>query len=1574
MSKMNAVRIINLNYNNNTIRISDETFHMNGKNTLVSMQNGGGKSVLVQMITALFVHKRFRDAKDRPFESYFTTAKPTFLLSEWVLDNGGGYMTAGMMVRRRQEIGDSSDTDDGLEIIQFISEYKAPCPYDIHRLPVVEKRKKEMVLKSFGSCRQLFDSYKKDPSVRFFSYDMNNSAQARQYFDKLAEYQIYYKEWENIICKVNEKESGLSDLFLNSKDEKGLVENWLLDVVANKLNKDKNRVKEFQNIVEKYVCQYKDNKSKIKRRDVISLFSQEAQKIRETAVQYEAAQQQMRLHEEQIGVFLWQLEAAKAAAQANCERILAGQQQALEKALHLRYQQISKAVYEAMEEERFFRADREMAQLERDEKEQEYEKTKHMLRLLEMARQQTELDAQSEECVQYEQQLAILRQKEQDFGAERERLGYTLRLYYEQECRKNDALAEKARESTKSIQEQIVSEEEKAVKRRAEILELGTAIGSVQAKIQEYDGKEEAYNRRYEPGLLRNILGEYEPAALDIRLQEYEKELDGHRRAYQQMVKEAEEGSWTQKEYERNLEDMRGQKMQKEQAAERIKEQCARYEQQLQERRGMMRCFGLAVQDKPDSDNEDLYDTEKILRAAERKLSEIEWAKRSLEKEEDQLQKEYRRLTQGRVLELPQPFEKLLEELGITYVYGMEWLKRNGYTQEENERFVRRHPFLPYALLLSGRDMEKLKQLRADAKGQRKEKELPYTSAPIPLMAREQLERKEQGQKQPVLEGGEVSFYLLFNEHLLDEEKLKQMAESMERRIRKRNEQIKLRREEYETYFEKKEQLRSQDVTKELQEGALRAQAQIAGELEELAGQILKKKEEAQRLSDKLRELQQQIRTHVKKQSEKERRLEDLKALAKAYQSYLIDRQQHEALCQKLSSAKDKEQLACSTAKKLRQRARTQEIELDRLLRVAEALAEKAACYAQYEKPRQPEAGMEADIHELENRYQAITSQISLRQQELERLLQGAREKEHRLQRELARRQKKYRLADGEWKQTAYDTKAEEYQEQLLAVREQQYELKKAQWNEADKNVALACQRLEQQKKALLEKCRKEQPLPKEEIQPVDFEAEIEKKDYERKELETVRQSEQRRIGWYEEHLTALAEYSEFLPQSEQELWEAIRHGLEEGSVMTKEEQRMWEAVKQQAQEDDGNMPDQQQAQEDDGNTPDQQQAQDGAKISENMLQKKLKDAVERKCELQMVSALQEEMERLSGEELRRKKGILVRDYNQCRESRQKQKEHLVGLLNEMVRKEVFAEDFYRKPIEAMLSLTGNAGQVLRQLKTTLQSYENLMEKIRVDISVVEEEKNRIVELLGEYVAQIHKNLGRIDRNSTIQIREKPVRMLKISLEDWEENENLYQIRLSDFMDEITGKCMGLLEQNLPVQEYLGKSVTAKNLYDVVVGIENVQIRLCKIEAQREYLIPWSQVARNSGGEGFLSAFIVLSSLLYYMRRDDSDLFAGSKEGKVLLMDNPFAQTNAEHLLKPLIDLADKTNTQLICLSGLGGDSIYNRFDNIYVLNLIAASMQNGMQYLKAEHLRGNEKETLLVSQIEVMGQQELIF
>ena len=314
--------------------------------------------------------------------------------------------------------------------------------------------------------------------------------------------------------------------------------------------------------------------------------------------------------------------------------------------------------------------------------------------------------------------------------------------------------------------------------------------------------------------------------------------------------------------------------------------------------------------------------------------------------------------------------------------------------------------------------------------------------------------------------------------------------------------------------------------------------------------------------------------------------------------------------------------------------------------------------------------------------------------------------------------------------------------------------------------------------------------------------------------------------------------------------------------------------------------------------------------------------------------------------------------------------------LQQTIRLTEFQDDYYRRPLETILALSSDGGQVLRQLDVVLQSYKDLMAKLMVDIAVVEQERAHVIAALKEYASEIHGQMGKIDRNSSIVVRGKPLKMLKIILPSWEENDNIYQRRIEDMVDELTQKGIGLLEKGEPVHEFLGKRLTTRELYNAAVGIGNVRIQLYKIEAQRELQISWSEVARNSGGEGFLSAFIILSSLLYYMRRDDTDIFADKNEGKVLLMDNPFAQTNASHLLKPMMEVAKKNNTQLICLTGLGGESIYNRFDNIYVLNLVESAL-NRVQYLRGKHLSGKEPEVISMARIEVSseeGQLSLVF
>lgn len=1475
MSKIQAIRLINVNYNNNAIRISDECFHLNGESTLLSLRNGGGKSVLVQMLTAPFVHKRYRDAKDRPFESYFTTNKPSFILVEWVLDGGAGYVLTGMMVRRSQETGEGNT--ENLEMVNIISEYREACIQDLHHLPVVEKGKKEIVLKNFAACRQMFESYKKDRSMSFFYYDMTNAAQSRQYFEKLAEYQIHYKEWETIIKKVNLKESGLSDLFADCRDEKGLVEKWFLDAVESKLNKERNRMKEFQSILEKYIGQYKDNQTKIKRRDIIREFKAQADGIREKAEDYQGKSSLAGRQENLVAHFIAELSRLHEVTEEEYQRSL-GEIESIQGQLsRVEYEKLSSEIHKLEEKLRFHLSNRDMIEIEKEDLEQDSERILHKLHLLACAKQQKAAEQERGELELIRQKLLVSRQREEDLEPERKSLGYTLRRYYEGLLEENEGKKRANEEEGAAVAAELSKAEGKLSELSDSLIENAARAGGLKSAASSYDRAEDGYNQRYEEALIRNILGVYEPGSLEIRRGDYEKELETLRRSRLSLFKQQEQANERSRSSERGLQDLNAEvlkgKMELRQQ-ERVRQE---YEGELETRKVVLRYLDLP--------EDVIFDREKILHGSERKLREIAGFRRNLEKEEDILQKEYQRLTQGKVLELPEELEQELGDLGIHVVYGMEWLAKNGYSEQQNLELVRAHPFLPYGLILSEAEVGKLSRNMGGI----------YTSFPIPIVAREMLEGSRADRESGMIRLDGVSFYVWFNENLLNEEKLKDLVQEKEREIEKKRESIAIRQAEYKEYFERQEMIRNQEVSKENWDTNEKRRKELKEQIDRQERTIREVSEELAGLREEIARLEHAVRSADREMSRQQRRLEDFGRLCKEYEAYEQNVKELMRCKKEAEKLKEKQKLCKSRQEKLREQQKTGEIERNNLIREGEEIRRECRKYERYERAEDRAEGREKtkeevsqSIRDMEARYAAITSCMSQEIQELEEQEQRAGKRYQDAADELEHLRRKYRLSEENLEQVSYDREEESHQEIMLEDCNRKIAVKQRLWNDEDKQIAVVNQQKRERLERMKSECGEEEPLPREEIQNQDFDARKNQFRYQEKEARKQADGLRERLRSYGENLTALSEYSDF-PLGDEVEWE-------------------------------------------------------------------------------------QDFAEMDAKSLRNFKGILIRDYNQMLRDCREAQDVLTRHLNRTVRMEQFQEDFYRKPLEAMLELTQDASAVLRQLYTTIQSYDSLMEKLEVDISLVEKEKSKIVELLEDYVREVHLNLGRIDHNSTIAIRERPVKMLKIGLPEWEENENLYQIRLQDMIDEITQKGLLLFDRNENAQEYFGTQITTRNLYDTVVGIGNVQIRLYKIEAQREYPITWAEVARNSGGEGFLSAFVILSSLLYYMRKDDTDIFADRNEGKVLVMDNPFAQTNASHLLKPLMDVAKKTNTQLVCLTGLGGDSIYSRFDNIYVLNLIAASLRSGMQYLKADHLRGNEPETMIVSQIEVMEQQELIF
>lgn len=1489
MSKINAVRFINLNYNNNAMKINDECMQFSGKSTLLSLRNGGGKTVLVQMMTAPFVHRGKQKTKDRPFESYFTTAKPSFILVEWLLDGGAGYVLTGLMVRKNQEI--SEEKTDALEMMAIISEYKEPCMQDIHHLPVVEQNEKTMKLKSYNSCRKLFEDYKKDKKLSFFCYDMSSPAQSRQYFYKLMEYQINYKEWETIIRKVNVKESGLSELFSDCRTEKELVEKWFLEAVESKLNKEENKVKNFQEILEKYAGKYKNIKEQLKRRDAIQKFKEAAEEIQINAEDFLVKEGEKIEQEKVIAAFIARLNVLYEEAEIERERQEEGRKKLQEELEFLKYEQLSCEFHEKNREKRNHASNREMIDLEKESLLRKQEKIQKKVHVFLCAKQQEMVNEDKQEWEIRKEKAAISRTKEENLEPERNRIGGQLSGYYEYRLSDNKEKQEAIKKQKLQIRKDISQQKDILNEYREKTKKITESKGSFRSLVRGYDNIEIKYNSNYRENLSRNILGVYEAGMLDIKQEMYDKE---QKKSIQENKEQKEKFENTTEEIhrtERAIEEKREKYFQKDSDIKQAEKEKKGYEQELEERKDILKYLELP--------EEKLFAREEILHKAKIKMQELSSRRRTLEKKEDALQKEYKLLVSGRVMELPDNLKEEFEKLDVPVVYGMEWLKKNGFTEKKNKEIVSQNPFLPYALILTRQELKKLAERNGET----------YTSFPVPIIERENLESIKLDRTQSFVKMQDIHFYILFNENLLDEEKMEIMIEQKQKDIADIREMMQICKNEYEDYFHRFDVIKRQAVTKENWDKIQKKLQKLEKEKEDIFQNIQQARDTKQSLKKNFEILQKTLRELEKKIESQAARQRAFKELRTAYAEYEENNKKLQEYEREEERLENRQHLTEEKISQLEENYRELSGQENSLFREEESIQNSCQKFAAYKEiNRNVKAGKllgvdstlrtdnnsgvkiipsEAEVLKLEARYEAVTADISQELKELELEEEKALTRYHKSFGELRELCQKYNLKNSEWQNIIYDKREQLYQEAELEDYDKKIERKANLLNEEDKKIGILNSQLEGILKQIVSECGKGDPLEEEKISQKDLESAKNQTKYQLSELERKIAFSEKAIQKYRENLTALSEYNNFSADEE--------------------------------------------------------------------------------------IHFEQDFKKMSEKELRDFKGMLIRDYNDIIRCVQKCRETLAQTLNKIARQEAFQDASYKTPLENMLKVCDNAAKVLRQLNITLESYDSLMKQLEVDISLVETEKKNVTELLEDYVQNIHKNLEKIGRNSTIKIREKSIKMLKVILPVWEDNEKLYSLRLSDLVDEITEEGIRLFENNENAQEYIGRKVTSKNLYDTVVGTGNVQIQLYKIEEQREQQISWNQVAKNSGGEGFLSAFVILSSLLDYMRKDDSDIFMDKNEGKVLLMDNPFAQTNAEHLLKPLMNLADKTNTQLICLTGLGGESIYNRFDNIYVLNLIEAHLRNGIQYLRPEHKKGEEVkvETILPTHIEV---EEMLF
>lgn len=1449
MSKISKLRIVNLNYNNNSFKVNDELFYLNGENTMFNLRNGGGKSVLVQMMMAPFVNKSYRNTKERRFESYFTSSTPTYILVEWELEQNSGYVLTGMMVRKKEVTSDDSSKDK-LDIINFIYEYNEENDYDIKNIKVVDIKGNKKIVKSFGNTKKLFDDLKKNRDLKFNYYDMNNSVYARRYFTKLQEYKINHKEWETIIKQINMKESGLSELFNNAKDSIGLVKTWLLPNIENKLKKDGDRITNYRKLLESYIKQYKKNKSNIDRKDKIELFkilSEELFNIAEEGINNILEKDKI---ENTIINLIKNIEnELKYKDEINID-IENKIENLIKKIKELEYEDISIKIYKKQDNKNKLQEKLDFIKDQIDEygvKEQQYRREK---KVLECAKLNAEYLYNLKKLKEYNFKLEVLRKESKNNEDEVNDLGFSLKSIVEEELKKledekitNIINKKECEENKKCIVESLEKDRKFTEK-------LNEEKGSFLSKIDSFNKLEKNFNEKNTFNISRNIQGEIDKSKFIEIKQNILEEKD---LLEKNLKKLQDEILKTEKELKENINEkdrIKQEQIKNDNKLEYEKEKFKEFENDIEKRKQILKFLDLSY--------EKVFNTKEIKLEFNKRINIFREELINIREKRNKIENDINKLKTGKILDMPKEILKKLEEKDIKIIYGMEWLKKNGNSIKKNEEIVKNNPFIPYSLIMEKREMKILENELVDF----------FTSTPIPIIDKEELENEILKKSGNFIFMKGVRFFIVFNNKLLNEQELLNIINEKENEIIILDEQIKLKKEFIKLYEEKIELLYKSKLTLELYNSVKKDIFNI----NELLKVINESKLEIERcistLENNLKEYNTKKEDILEKINNNKESLEDFINFELKYNSYIKNKETLIEIKEKISIIKDN----IKNNEKERENLEINIINISKIITRYEYLKEEKltelAEYSSYKKGNI----IKQDKDDLIAKFKALTIDITSKEEDIKETIKEHNYKCKEIEEELIEIETAYRIEKKEYRAELYNKyKMKEIEKEIKNIKKDKEDLN-ASYNSTDKNIAVESNNLQNLYARLKEKYNKELPKEKEFLIEKNFKDEINLINLSINDLKNKKKYIENELSILRISLESLSEYKDL---------------------------KIREEIKIEINIDD---------------------------LSE------------------YIARLKKELLKINKEE---------------RDIRSK----IAYKIIDIEKMEEFKDDpLFKDPIENLKNTSRNPKAFKEQLETTIFAYTSIVEKLIEDIDLIKKEEEEILNSLLEYIEEVHLNLSKIDENSSIEISGKRLKMLNIEVKDFEENRNIYKLKLKDYIRNIRDRGLEALEKNEYIEDIISNNINIIKLYDEVISISSINIKLYKIEEDKQRKITWEEVAKNSGGEGFLSSFIILSSLLSYIRRDENDIFRRTESGKVLLMDNPFAQTNSAHLLKPLIDIAKKSNTQLICLTGLGGDSIYNRFDNIYVLNLVNSSFKSGVRQLKSKHIKGEEEPQEIIS------------
>lgn len=236
MPRLEKIRIVGVRYDSMRKRYDDTTLDlMNGAepaHALLTLMNGGGKGLLLQMIFQLLLPLTKWGAKgENRIEALFYNERKQFVpytfhvALEWRLDTDPvKWLITGIAVSAREKAAASESEQESAEprYALYTLEQVKPGNYEIEDLPLLDE--------ATGVSVPL-DDWKSYVSARRSDFTLYTHTQTKDYYDLLRSYDIERKEWETL-RDINRQEGGVEAFFRKGQDNHSLFHDLIIPEIG----------------------------------------------------------------------------------------------------------------------------------------------------------------------------------------------------------------------------------------------------------------------------------------------------------------------------------------------------------------------------------------------------------------------------------------------------------------------------------------------------------------------------------------------------------------------------------------------------------------------------------------------------------------------------------------------------------------------------------------------------------------------------------------------------------------------------------------------------------------------------------------------------------------------------------------------------------------------------------------------------------------------------------------------------------------------------------------------------------------------------------------------------------------------------------------------------------------------------------------------------------------------------------------------------------------------------------------------------------------------------------------------